>query len=893
MPKKLELVRETYSRHEAFRDFLGEVLEDSIEFTEEELKLYDIPDDLKKGLSETQIIKIANYYESKIEKIRKKTPSALSFYDMMLQYTEKVEKFGIETEKFDKEIQSLKEMFEKAISKAEIAESMTEAFKAIEPLEFKTKLNNSGVSLYFTHPRFDPGLEEDSPSFLKWGRLDGKKTAIRKPDNLVAEIIKQIDSAKESIAFNVYDNNLEVITDAMIRACQRGVKVTGGFSQDVMSHFEPVKLLFNKLISAKCKNGGSTNIFEVDSVGLNHQKILVIDAENPKNAKVVLSSANYTKSGMHPQGDIGPYLDAGGKLYNKEGELLSKAEIAKVMEKAVPNANHAIVLKSPEIAAVVRHQLHYTLEMGLRGTEYPITGTYKFLDSRSGREFYMTFAPQGGLDNINKNFFGDMLRKSDTGEFTITMFAQSSGDFSDQLLIALEKFQKEGDEVKLRVVSDGPFALRNWSEILTMVGYKADVDEITGLVTYREDPHNWKKTLGEETIERFRKSIYIGSRKYGPTTTVYGMIDGKLEHMDIASKIHHKSPTAGNLYVTLASSFNISDGAESNNEIVTYMKDEELTTMFKNANAYLAFESEEDGRLLVNAIQERNLRNKAANKKVRVLIDELVELLKKEKNNDIIAKKLREIERIIDKKKTYRLVMQLGDDIANKQDIGQIIHFIFKFEDNIIDLTKDKFNAVEISKMIEKERFQFKGVGWNELEWALKSSRSSKEVKFVTKMDPDEVYLIFQVLKETGILKNIPKKKNIIKYSKRADLEKIVDNHFEEVNNKGTRNYVDITSGDSKSQAKLHLAAYSDSNEKDLKFVTKHLSDEMAKGRFEQTKFAAFYNDPARPETWSYNQVLYVEDGKGATREMKSAEILEWKKNIFRSCAQYTTPLTQ
>nr|MBA2404665.1 hypothetical protein [Bdellovibrionales bacterium] len=273
--------------------------------------------------------------------------------------------------------------------------------------------------------------------------LDGK---LMPKDNMVAAWITFIKKAKKEIIVNVFDFDLEVVANVLVDKAKSGVKVHVGIDKGVVETRPEVKKVSDILIA------GGVKVTHVRSVGLNHQKVTAIDWSDKNLASVLFSSGNLTKSCIEPDGDL-------------KGTVPLPAV-------SIPNANHLITMKSWLLANLIKHELTKTMDdkFLIRGKQYPINGSYQVtgpgvdpqvLEAYPEPSILITFAPNGGLKNINKNLIAHILKK-EKGSIRMIQFAFSSTDVEQTLLFRAQQDIQETGRFDFMSVGDTPFAMREW-----------------------------------------------------------------------------------------------------------------------------------------------------------------------------------------------------------------------------------------------------------------------------------------------------------------------------------------------------------------------------------------------------------------------------------------------
>lgn len=398
------------------------------------------------------------------------------------------------------------------------------------------KSGYDNVKVYVSHPYY----------------LDGK---LKPKDNMVKAWIDFIKSAKKEIIVNVFDFDLQEVAQVLVQKAKSGVKVQVGIDKGVSEDRPEVKKVVDIL------KAGGVKVTLVHSVGLNHQKVTAIDWSDVNNAGVLFSSGNLTKSCIEPDGDL-------------------KGTVP-LPPQSIPNANHLITMKSWILSNLIKHELTKTLDdkFLLRGKQYPINGSYQVtgpgvdpmvLEAYPEPSILITFAPNGGLKNINKNLISHILKK-ETGPIRMIQFAFSSIDVEDALLFRAQQDIQATGKFDFMSLGDTPFAMREWSRFLLMSGMKLDIKP-NKQKTYLDDPAGkWWKGIGEKQVKILRKNIYTANPVYGEH---HLRIDGKAVKAN--GKIHHKILATPN-FAIVGTSFNFSQGAESNNEQLLIFKDRKMS----------------------------------------------------------------------------------------------------------------------------------------------------------------------------------------------------------------------------------------------------------------------------------------------------------------------------
>lgn len=352
-------------------------------------------------------------------------------------------------------------------------------------------------------------------------------------------VIKFIRDTKKELMLNVYDFDLVSIADELIRKRQQGITVSVGIDDEVMTEKIEVQAIFDKLLY----NG--VNVVAVNSVSLNHQKMITRDWSLKNNGAILFSSANFTKSGMHPNGDI--------------GDLPFRSKYS------IPNANHIVVIQSDFGSLVVQNELHKTLKMKLRGKNYPIGGIYRLYDSSQSNYILLSFSPGGAYKSISHNLISQLILEGN-GPMFMAQFAFSSQAILDAIFLRAQKELNNGRKFVFKSVGETPFALAKWSGFLKMSGLKSEkVNGKKRYMTYY--PNRWKNILSAD-YKNFVDSVRVAPKMYG---MYYKDIRGK--KLKLTSKLHHKIMITDQNSVIMGTSFNFSKGADRNNEQVLVIHD--------------------------------------------------------------------------------------------------------------------------------------------------------------------------------------------------------------------------------------------------------------------------------------------------------------------------------
>lgn len=458
-----------------------------------------------------------------------------------------------------------------AKSKADlIKELQATAPKTVDPEKHTRLIPPPGMSGYS-----DMKLYVDHPYYMNGSLVP--------PTNLISVWRQFILSAQKEIILNVFDFDLEEVADALIEQAHKGLYVQVGIDKKSVINVRPeVKAVADRLADNGVKVTG------VMPVGLNHQKITAIDWSNPKRAAVLFSSGNLTRSCMEPQGDL-------------KGTVPLPKE-------SVPNANHFITMKSWLLANIVQHELTKTLnpEYLLRGKAYPLNGSYQItgpgvnpnsLEAYPEPSLVISFTPGGGMKSVNKNIIAHFI-KQEKGRIRMLQFAYSSTEVDQALLWRAQNDYQQKGNFDFKSIGDTPFAMMDWSRFLYMSGYKR-VEDANKKKTYLLDQTNpWTTGLGIQKLKDVQSKVFIAPKIYGNNWT---MVNGKKTKVN--AKIHHKIIATEN-FAIVGTSFNFSEGAESNNEQILVFRDRKLADAVDGMVKYMVENSPG------TVVQEAERRNK-------------------------------------------------------------------------------------------------------------------------------------------------------------------------------------------------------------------------------------------------------------------------------------------
>ncbi|MFS4459818.1 hypothetical protein [Bdellovibrio sp. HCB2-146] len=507
-----------------------------------------------KGLSESQLVAILQNAPELLTRVES--------YMAQVSYTNSSEPAVVELRaQMKKEFEFFVTNNPDLLARLKVLSDPTQAFTVTTP---GNKPAMTSVETFVNHP-----------IVLGYGTPEQKTLPAA---DLKAEVIKFINGAQSQVWANFYDFDLMDVAETFAAKAKENVDVSVGVDSAVVEARPEVKAVAEFLESQK---SAGLDFVRVSSVGLNHMKMIVRDPNGP-NAAVMFLSGNLTQSCIGKEGD----------LKNLPPEIRPK--------ESIPNANHAIIVKGTYPAIFARHQLHKVLKMKIRGTAaflkgnagFPIGGAYKFFSAPTPNGkivknpwMIFSFSPNGGMGDINTDILKQVILTT-TGPVRFLQFAFSSKVVTDALALRISNEKKQAAAEGRSYVADigglgdQSFTHRDFSSFLTLDGLVQD--KVTGL--FSVDPNGvYNQLLTPEELEKTRAQTYSAPAIYGEKTL---RVNG--EAHQISSKIHHKIMIIPDFAITTpGTSFNYSVNAESNNEQIVIMRNEQVTDVLMGAYEYL------------------------------------------------------------------------------------------------------------------------------------------------------------------------------------------------------------------------------------------------------------------------------------------------------------------
>jgi hypothetical protein len=263
-----------------------------------------------------------------------------------------------------------------------------------------------------------------------------------------------------------------------------------------------------------------------------------------------------------------------------------------------------MILRGQLPAIVVAAELRKTLDLGLRGAQYPVSGAFRLfgedgkVDSHKDPSVIMAFSPHGAEGDINKNLIARGLLLS-RGAYAALQFAISSQEVSRAFLLRTVLELHESGKVNFKALGHTSFAMETWSVLLNMAGFEVQTKGKQKVyVELKDNP--WRKAFpSDAAYEEFRKNIFVSGKQY--SEHVFQQ-DGK--SLPYNAKMHHKIIILGDDSVVLGTSFNVSDNALTNNEQINiFVHHPELVA---TANEILDWQIFNSQKTVADTARERN-----------------------------------------------------------------------------------------------------------------------------------------------------------------------------------------------------------------------------------------------------------------------------------------------
>lgn len=552
--EKLFALADEIQRHKLLYSYLNDQFADMLVISKDLQMQFGWPEKAK-GLSFTQIVYLLNNLPQ-------------GFLDLLDSYLKSVTIENSKTESISKLRRELKKKFKELLLSQDIASKFKNMNDPTEPMVVRINDNKDGyeeAKLFVNHPSLV--TDEKGNKVVKSG------------DDLKQVVLDFIKGAKQNIYYNVFEFNLIDVAQELVAQNKKGVRIIGGIDKTTLDMATTNRAVYDYLHSQESK---TLNTIAVESVGLNHQKILVRDVGTP-NAAVLFLSGNFTQSCIGPEGD----------LVNLPNQIRPV--------ESLPNANHALLVKGQLPALITKHELEKTLISKIKGqSEFPISGSFLLFGPRNGaRErptMVISFSPNGGMGEVNRDLIKRIILGT-KGSIKTMHFAFSSPDLEQAIISRAEQSKNLGNLLNFQAVGDPPFALRDWSVFLHLSGFRVNPE--TQL--YEIDPTNpIVKSLTPEELKQWQNRIRVDLGTFGEFHKIINN-----ENHKISVKLHHKVFIFPEDRISIVgTSFNPSNNAESNQEQLIIVKDEGITRQITEAFDYLYYKSR------ISVAQRANSKNK-------------------------------------------------------------------------------------------------------------------------------------------------------------------------------------------------------------------------------------------------------------------------------------------
>lgn len=331
------------------------------------------------------------------------------------------------------------------------------------------------------------------------------------------DLIKSLEKG-DRLYMNFYDFDMPELVDSIIEAYKKGVDILLGVDLGIYKEKEAARIQIDRLyavINEPKKAGyGSLQVELVDSVGLNHQKLIAgirherniardkkLPVAKRKNLKsfAMASSGNATQSCNGPEGDLKNWREA----------IRPNASI--------PNPNHLTLFQGEYAPRIVASEIRKNLIYKLRGqAAFPIGGAY-LLEGKAmpnpldTEKVLFAYSPNGGAGDINRDIYSQMFDMAH-GDMWFSFFSFSSEQLGDKMveymIREIRSRRESGRSLNdmVRGIIDGGFAMRDYSVLLKILGYNLvefdanDPFKIPGVKKPVVDPERFEKP--EEAEER-------------------------------------------------------------------------------------------------------------------------------------------------------------------------------------------------------------------------------------------------------------------------------------------------------------------------------------------------------------------------------------------------------
>lgn len=517
-------------------------------------------------------------------------------------------------------LQELNPVLDKIIKDTEVMKKLISSQAHEQPLvlydvemaESTKKIKRVGYEdmvFYANHPRYE---NPDDPSSRIIPADDHKK--------IMVDMVNEAKSG-DKLYFNFYDFDLTELSEALVLAKQRGVEILGGVDAKVYQAKPSVKALIDDLAQKEVV------VEKVDSTGLNHQKILVLKSQYGRS-KTLFSSGNATQSCSGPEGD------------------LKEVPPALRPANAIPNPNNMVMIMGEIPATIALSEIRKNIVYKLRGqSEFPIGGAFQLMgkwDAQANirESILMAFSPNGGLGHVGRDIFSKIFRagnQSVEGAF----FSFSSKDNLDQLFESIFRIVENRRAQNLpatdiiKFVGDSQFALREFSNLLTLSGYKLleydprEPYKVPAAVVQNVDPENplikptvnenkkvYIKDTSDKRLKKLRSLLtkdewqnWLDNIRVSPNWFMGDKVNYQGKDYMWQVKLHDKVVILPDQFVSNpGTSINFSLAGESNQEQILIVVSRRITQQLRGAVKYLFDKVSSVENSVFREVQRRNKR---------------------------------------------------------------------------------------------------------------------------------------------------------------------------------------------------------------------------------------------------------------------------------------------
>lgn len=500
-------------------------------------------------------------------------------------------------------------ILEKVKNDHDLVRKLTTNISISQPLLIK----DSRVGYTFTEEKF-------TSNHPRYENPDDENSKVIPATDQRQEMVDLVQSMAKGdrLFFNFYDFDMVELADELIAAHKRGVEIVGGIDKGVFTEKAAAREVVQKMIDA------GLFIELVDSVGLNHQKLMAGIKKRGKSF-ALFGSGNATQSCNGPEGDL-------KAVPAKDRPSFSK-----------PNPNHITVVDGKYAAVIVASEIKKNVIYKLRGQAgFPIGGAYMLngkpqASSKDNEKVVLVFSPNGGLGDINKDIYS-LFFKVARGPLAGAVFSMSSYelgiDAKDAVVREIKRRRAEGKSLAglFPIVGDAQFMMRNFSVPLKLSGYElveydpADPFRLPGAEKI-EDPEKFEapdraikkvkyfvENLNDPIVKEIRDLMtdaewaqWRSEIRISPDWFKEQIFEWNGQTFNSQVKLHYKGMAIPEMNISNAgSSINFSNAGESNQEQIIISMSRKVTKAFRGAMKFLWGEWSSPEQAIHNEVQRRN-----------------------------------------------------------------------------------------------------------------------------------------------------------------------------------------------------------------------------------------------------------------------------------------------